>query len=85
MDRLPTYHRLDAGFSYVSKRFPQQTKYSVWNFSFYNLYMHKNAYSVFFRRSRDELFFAREQDRLIPYQLSVIGGIIPSISWNYYF
>lgn len=85
MDRLPTYHRLDAGFSYVSKRFPQQTKYSVWNFSFYNLYMRKNAYSVFFMRSRDELFFAREKDRLIPYQLSVIGGIIPSISWNYYF
>lgn len=24
LDRLPDYHRLDAGFSYVSKRFPEQ-------------------------------------------------------------
>jgi hypothetical protein len=85
MDRLPAYHRLDAGFSYISKRYPQQKKYSVWNFSFYNLYMRKNAYSIFFKRNRDDLFFAREHDTLIPYQLSVIGTIIPSVSWSYYF
>ena len=84
-DRLPAYHRLDAGFSYISKRYPQQQKYSIWNFSFYNLYMHKNAYSIFFKRNRDDLFFAREHDTLIPYQLSVIGTIIPSLSWNFYF
>ena len=84
-DRLPTYHRLDAGFSHTSRRTSEQKKYSVWNFSFYNIYMHKNAYSIFFKRSRDDIFFAREHDRLISYQLSVIGTIIPSISWNYYF
>jgi hypothetical protein len=85
LDRLPLYHRLDAGFSYISKRFPEQKKYSVWNFSFYNIYMHKNAYSIFFKRDRDDVFFARNHDSLIAYQLSVVGGIIPSISWNFYF
>lgn len=85
MDRLPAYHRLDAGFSYISKRFPQQKKYSVWNISFYNLYLHKNVYSVFFKRNRDDIFLAREHDMLVPYKLSVVGTIIPSVSWNFYF
>ena len=76
MDRLPAYHRLDAGFSYVSKRYPEQKKYSVWNISFYNVYMHKNAYSIYFKR---------DDTRLLAYQLSVVGGLIPSLSWNYNF
>jgi hypothetical protein len=75
-DRLPDYHRLDLGFSYVSKRYPDQWRYSVVNFSVYNVYSHDNAYSIFFRRNLDNLD---------AYQLSVIGGIIPSISWNYNF
>ena len=75
-DRLPDYHRLDVGFSYVSKRYPDQRKYSVINFSFYNVYSRNNAYSIYFRRNFDNL---------TAYQLSVIGGIIPSLSWNYNF
>ncbi|MEO6548076.1 MAG: TonB-dependent receptor [Ferruginibacter sp.] len=76
LDRLPAYHRLDAGFSYVSKRYPEQKKYSIWNISFYNIYMHQNAYSIYFKR---------DDTRLLSYRLSVVGGIIPSISWNYNF
>lgn len=76
MDRLPTYHRLDAGFSWVSRRYPEQKRYSIVNFSFYNLYMRQNAYSI---------YFIRDQTRLIPYQLSVVGGLIPSLSWTYNF
>ncbi|MFM9910188.1 MAG: TonB-dependent receptor [Chitinophagaceae bacterium] len=76
LDRLPAYHRLDVGFSYISKRFPEQRKFSVWNFSFYNLYMHKNAYSIYFKR---------DDNRLLAYRLSVVGGLIPSITWNFNF
>lgn len=76
LDRLPAYHRLDAGFTWVSKRYQEQKRYSLWNFSFYNLYMNKNAYSIFFKR---------EGNRLNAYRLSVVGGIIPSITWNYNF
>ena len=76
MDRLPAYHRLDAGFVYISKRYPEQRKYSVWNISFYNLYAHQNAYSIYFQR---------DHDRLLSYRLSVLGSIIPSISWNFNF
>jgi outer membrane cobalamin receptor len=76
MDRLPAYHRLDVGFVYISKRYPEQRKYSIWNISFYNIYAHQNAYSVYFQR---------DQDRLLSYRLSVLGSIIPSISWNFNF
>ncbi|HMC86388.1 MAG TPA: hypothetical protein VKI61_12730, partial [Chitinophagaceae bacterium] len=76
MDRLPAYHRLDVGFIYISKRYPEQKKYSIWNISFYNVYAHQNAYSIYFQR---------DQDRLLSYRLSVLGSIIPSISWNFNF
>ena len=76
MDRLPAYHRLDAGFTWVSKRYAEQKRYSLWNISFYNIYMHQNAYSIYFKR---------DGTRLLSYRLSVIGGLIPSISWNYNF
>lgn len=75
-DRLPYYHRLDAGFSYVSRKYAEQKRYSILNFSFYNLYAHQNAYSIFFQRNPVVLF---------PYRLSVAGTIIPSISWTYNF
>jgi len=76
LDRLPAYHRLDVGFIYISKRYPEQKKYSIWNISFYNVYAHQNAYSIYFQR---------DQDRLLSYRLSVLGSIIPSISWNFNF
>ncbi|HVZ55829.1 MAG TPA: TonB-dependent receptor [Chitinophagaceae bacterium] len=75
-DRLPAYHRLDVSFSYDTRRFLQQRRYSVVNFSFYNVYMHRNVYS---------LYFKRDGSRIHAYQLSVIGSIIPSISWNFNF
>lgn len=76
LDRLPPYHRLDAGFTYVTKRNPGQKKYSLWNISFYNVYIHKNAYSI---------YFMRDDTRLLSYRLSIVGGLIPSITWNYTF
>lgn len=75
-DRLPDYHRLDISFSCVTRRYENQKRYSVWNFSFYNVYGRANAFSVFFRR---------EGLSLDAYRLSVIGSIVPSMSWNYYF
>ncbi len=75
-DRLPAYHRLDAGFSWVSRRYPEQRRYSIVNISFYNLYMRQNAYSIYFNRN---------EAQLLSYRLSVVGGIIPSLSWTYNF
>ena len=85
-DRLPAYHRMDIGFSYVSRRYQEQKRYSIWNFSFYNVYMRQNAYSIYFQRSPTSIYlFQGIPDVLLSYRLSVVGSIIPSISWTYNF
>jgi ferric enterobactin receptor len=46
----------------------------TWVFSLYNVYGRKNAYSVFYKPNA--------VGRLRPYQLSIIGTVLPSISYN---
>src|SRR6476646_5116503 len=76
LDRIPDYHRLDVSISCVTRRYETQKRYSIWNFSIYNLYARANPYSIYFRR---------EGTALNAYRLSVIGSVIPSVSWNYNF
>lgn len=76
LDRLPVYHRLDLALAHDSRRFPQQRRYTTVNISFYNVYARQNVYSVFFKR---------DGNQIVAYKLSVLGTIIPSVSWNYNF
>lgn len=50
--RMPDYHRLDVGVTWLRK----QTEHfeSSWNFSVYNAYGRKNAYSITFRENADD-------------------------------
>ncbi len=76
LDRIPDYHRLDLSINYDTKKTKDQKNYSLWNFSIYNAYSRKNAYSIYFT----------SVNRITrPYQLSVFGTAIPSISYNKYF
>lgn len=76
LDRIPDYHRLDLSINYDTKKTKDQKNYSLWNFSIYNAYSRKNAYSIYFT----------SVNRITrPYQLSVFGSAIPSISYNKYF
>ncbi len=75
-DRLPDYNRLDISFSHDSRRFAEQKKYTIFNFSIYNVYARRNPYSVYFQRS---------PHGLNSYELSVLGTIIPSITLYYFF
>ena len=75
-DRLPDYNRLDISFSHDSRRFPGQKRYTIFNFSIYNVYARKNPYSVYFQR---------DDSGLNSYELSVLGTIIPSITLYYFF
>lgn len=76
LDRIPDYHRLDISFAKDTRRSREQKRYSVWNVGFYNLYGRRNPYSIFISQSGA---LAR------PYQLSVFGTIIPSLTWNFNF
>lgn len=75
-DRLPDYNRLDISFSHDSRRYAQQKKYTIFNFSIYNVYARRNPYSVYFQRS---------DHGLNSYELSVLGTIIPSITLYFFF
>ncbi|MBS1947059.1 MAG: TonB-dependent receptor [Bacteroidetes bacterium] len=75
-DRLPDYNRLDISFSHDSRRFAEQKKYTILNFSIYNVYARKNPYSVYFQQNTYGLN---------SYKLSVLGTIIPSITLYFFF
>jgi hypothetical protein len=74
-DRMPDYHRLDLGLTWVindTKKF-----HSELNISTYNAYNRKNAYSISFKENS-------ETGRTEAERLSLFG-IVPSISWNFRF
>ncbi len=75
-DRLPDYNRLDISFSHDSRSSADQKKYTIINFSLYNVYARKNPYSIYFQRNGGVLD---------AYELSVLGTIVPSMTLTFYF
>ena len=75
-DRVPDYHRLDVAFSKDTRFNKGQKRYGIWTLGIYNLYAHKNPYSI---------YFTRYNQRTESYRLSVFGTLIPSIAYNFYF
>lgn len=74
--RMPDYHRLDLGLTWIRK---QTTKYeSSWNFSIYNAYGRENAYFISFRQNKDN------PDRIDAVQISLFK-FIPSVSYRFKF
>lgn len=73
--RIPDYHRLDIAFIIEGNHKRKKIMDGTWTISAYNVYARKNAYSVFYRQD--------ETKRLVPYKLTVIGTIIPSISYSF--
>jgi len=74
--RMPEYHRLDINFHLEGK---QNRKFkSSWDFSLYNAYNRKNAYSIDFRESETN------PGTTEAVKLSLFG-IVPSITWNFKF
>ena len=76
--RTPDYHRLDFSANYEKKK-PGSRLQSSWNFSVYNLYGRKNAYSVYFRANEDN----PQQTEAV--RLSILGSILPSVTYNFKF
>lgn len=82
--RIPTYHRLDVSATYTPSKNAGRKWQSYWVFSLYNLYNRKNPYSIYFQpnpnRPADGV---PAQNEAI--QFSVIGTVIPSVSYNFKF
>jgi hypothetical protein len=75
--RIPDYHRLDIAFIIEGNHKRKKLWDGTWVVSFYNVYGRRNAYSVFFQNDGS--------GDLRPYKLSVIGSIVPSLSYSFKF
>ncbi len=74
--RIPDYHRMDIAFIIEASHKKRKRVYDGnWVVSFYNVYARKNVYTVFFASD--------ENGNLRPYKLSVIGAIIPSVTYRF--
>ena len=72
--RIPDYHRLDLALVIEGNHKRKKLGDGTWVISIYNVYGRKNPYTVFFKSSGNGV--------PKPYRLSIIGTILPSISYN---
>jgi hypothetical protein len=72
--KIPNYLRVDISFTIgnIVKKIEDSLVFSV-----YNLFGRDNAYSVFYQRPADNYFIPK------PYKLSVLGAVLPSITYNF--
>ncbi len=80
--RIPDYHRLDIALVVEGSHKRRKFWDGTWTFSLYNLYARKNAYSVFFKEV--EIPFVN-QTISRPYQLAIIGTVLPSVAYSFKF
>lgn len=74
--RMPDYHRLDISATLYSKK--RKRYESNWNFSIYNIYAHRNAFSISFRENENNPNIT-EAVRLSLFTM------IPSVTYNFKF
>ncbi len=77
--RIPPYHRLDLAATLQGRKRPGKRKEDNWVFSVYNVYAHKNPFSVFFRPSSTD---PRVTEAV---RYSVFASAIPSVTYNFKF
>ena len=75
MQRIPDYHRLDIALVIDGNHKRNKIIDGSWIISLYNVYARKNVYSVFYKTN--------EVGVQAPYQLSIIGTILPSVSYRF--
>jgi hypothetical protein len=78
-DRIPDFHRLDISMTYDFKKNDHKKVKQSLNFSIYNVYARRNAYSVTFRQNKDNPTVSEAT------RLSIIGTLIPSVTYNFNF
>lgn len=74
-NRIPSYHRLDLSLTLKGKH--KHRWKGEWVFSIYNVYARRNAYSIYFVGDGTA---QNEATRL-----SILGGLFPSVTYNFKF
>ncbi len=78
-NRIPDYHRMDLSVTYNFKKNTIRKYKQSLNLSLYNVYARRNAYSVTFRDNPDNPNISEAV------RLSIIGTIIPAVTYNFNF
>jgi CarboxypepD_reg-like domain/TonB-dependent Receptor Plug Domain len=86
--RLPAYHRLDVSFRLDGKTIKRNGKErknsDYWVFGVYNLYARKNPFSIYFTQGKERVAQGAPVNSEAR-QLSIIGTVIPAVSYNFKF
>lgn len=75
LKRLPSYKRFDLAVTLDLRKRTQGGFRNSFTFGLYNFFGNNNVNNVFFRKSVG--------GNIKGFQLSVIGAVVPSISWNF--
>lgn len=75
--RLPSSNRLDIGATLDGKE--HKRYHSSWTFSVYNVYAHRDPYSITFRDSKTI------PNTTEAVETSIFATLIPSVTWNFNF
>lgn len=76
--RIPPSHRLDLALTLSPKNTKKRWQ-GFWVFSLYNVYASRNPFSIFFQADADNPTITRA------YRYSIIGSLIPSVTYNFKF
>ncbi len=77
--RLPDSHRMDLSLTLDNKKKPGRKWESSWNFSLYNAYGRQNPFTIQVRQNADN---PRNTEAV---QMSLIGTIVPAVTYNFKF
>lgn len=77
--RITPYHRLDVGATYEFKKNETRRYKQTLVFSVYNVYNRRNAFSIYFRTKEGE----KNQTEAV--RFSVIGSVVPAVTYNFKF
>jgi len=86
--RIKNYNRLDLSFRLEGKTHTksgrERRNRDYWVFSVYNIYARKNAFSIYFNQSDDRAVVGKPLQSEA-HQVSIIGTMVPSVSYNFKF
>ncbi len=74
--RMPNYHRLDLGLTWIRKK--TEKFESSWNFSVYNAYARENAYAINFQVD------PQDPSKMQAVQYTLFR-FVPSVTYNFKF
>ena len=86
--RIPDFHRLDISATLYGKKYKKNGKLrknrDYWVFGLYNLYARRNPFSIYFSQGTERPVTGQPIETFAT-RVSIVGTIIPAISYNFSF